>query len=109
MRAEQRLRDFLADTVHELRTPLTSIQGFAELYRHGGLRHGTELDEAMAAIESEVGRMRLLVNDLLLLAHRMSGGRFRARRWTCSKSPRTRCATPMSGCRAAVALLPTRR
>jgi two-component system OmpR family sensor kinase len=66
--SEQRLRQFLADAAHELRTPLTSIQGFAELYRRGGARAGPELDEAMGAIESEVGRMRLLVSDLLLLA-----------------------------------------
>lgn len=66
--SEQRLRQFLADASHELRTPLTSIQGFAELYRRGGTPPGPELDEAMGRIESEVGRMRLLVNDLLLLA-----------------------------------------
>jgi two-component system OmpR family sensor kinase len=66
--SEQRLRQFLADASHELRTPLTSIQGFAELYRRGGARPGPELDEAMGRIEDEVGRMRLLVNDLLLLA-----------------------------------------
>jgi two-component system OmpR family sensor kinase len=66
--SEERLRRFLADAAHELRTPLTSIQGFAELYRRGGARSGPELDEAMGAIEAEVGRMRLLVNDVLLLA-----------------------------------------
>jgi two-component system OmpR family sensor kinase len=66
--SEQRLRQFLADASHELRTPLTSIQGFAELYRRGGTPPGPALDEAMGRIESEVGRMRLLVNDLLLLA-----------------------------------------
>ena len=66
--SEQRLRQFLADASHELRTPLTSIQGFAELYRRGGTPPGPELDEAMGRIESEVGRMRVLVNDLLLLA-----------------------------------------
>jgi two-component system OmpR family sensor kinase len=66
--SEQRLRQFLADAAHELRTPLTSINGFAELYRRGGVAPGPELDEAMGAIGSEVARMRLLVNDLLLLA-----------------------------------------
>ncbi len=66
--SEQRLRQFLADASHELRTPLTSIQGFAELYRRGGTPPGPELDEAMGRIEGEVGRMRVLVNDLLLLA-----------------------------------------
>ncbi len=66
--SEQRLRQFLADASHELRTPLTSIQGFAELYRRGGAPPGPALDEAMGRIESEVGRMGLLVGDLLLLA-----------------------------------------
>jgi two-component system, OmpR family, sensor kinase len=66
--SERRLRQFLADASHELRTPLTSIQGFAELYRRGGAPAGPALDEAMGRIEGEVSRMRLLVNDLLLLA-----------------------------------------
>jgi two-component system OmpR family sensor kinase len=66
--SEQRLRQFLADASHELRTPLTSIQGFAELYRRGGAPPGPGLDEAMGRIESEVGRMALLVGDLMLLA-----------------------------------------
>jgi two-component system OmpR family sensor kinase len=66
--SERRMRQFLADASHELRTPLTSIQGFAELYRRGGAPPGPELDEAMGRIEAEVGRMRLLVTDLLLLA-----------------------------------------
>jgi two-component system OmpR family sensor kinase len=66
--SERKLRRFLADASHELRTPLTSIQGFAELYRRGGVPAGPELDEAMGRIEGEVSRMRLLVNDLLLLA-----------------------------------------
>jgi two-component system, OmpR family, sensor kinase len=66
--SERRLRRFLADASHELRTPLTSIQGFAELYRRGGAPPGPALDEAMGRIEAEVGRMHLLVNDLLLLA-----------------------------------------
>lgn len=66
--SERRLRQVLADAAHELRTPLTSIQGFAELYRRGGAPPGPVLDEAMGRIESEVSRMRLLVNDMLLLA-----------------------------------------
>ncbi len=66
--SESRLRQFLADASHELRTPLTSIQGFAELYRRGGTPPGPILDEAMGRIESEVVRMRVLVNDLLQLA-----------------------------------------
>ncbi len=64
---ELRLRQFLADASHELRTPLTSIQGFAELFRLGG---GTEVDlpVILRRIEQESGRMRVLVEELLLLA-----------------------------------------
>jgi two-component system OmpR family sensor kinase len=66
--SEQRLRQFVADASHELRTPLTSIRGFAELYRRGGVPPGPALDEAMSRIESEAGRMGVLVEDLLMLA-----------------------------------------
>src|SRR6266508_3800355 len=66
--SERRMRRLLADAAHELRTPLTSVQGFAELYRRGGAPPGPALDEAMACIETDVRRMRRLVDDLLLLA-----------------------------------------
>ncbi|WP_433824925.1 sensor histidine kinase [Actinoplanes sp. CA-015351] len=66
--SEQRLRQFVADASHELRTPLTSIRGFAELYRRGGVHSSADLDETMARIEGEAGRMGVLVEDLLMLA-----------------------------------------
>ena len=66
--SERRLRQFVADASHELRTPLTSIRGFAELYRRGGAPSGPALDETMSRIESEAGRMGVLVEDLLMLA-----------------------------------------
>jgi two-component system, OmpR family, sensor kinase len=65
---EQRLRQFLADASHELRTPLTSIQGFAELFRLGAEQNEADLAVTMRRIEEESGRMRHLVDDLLLLA-----------------------------------------
>jgi two-component system, OmpR family, sensor kinase len=65
---EERLRRFLADASHELRTPLTSIQGFAELFRLGADHPQVDLPTIMRRIEEESGRMRLLVEDLLLLA-----------------------------------------
>ncbi|GAA1285316.1 hypothetical protein Psi02_32210 [Planotetraspora silvatica] len=67
--SEARMRRFLADASHELRTPLTSVRGFAELYRRGGTPAGPPLDEAMRRIEDEAGRMGVLVDDLLTLAH----------------------------------------
>jgi len=65
---EQRLRQFLADASHELRTPLTSIQGFAELFRVGGDNARVDLPTILRRIEEESARMRVLVEDLLLLA-----------------------------------------
>ena len=67
---EHRLRQFLADASHELRTPLTSIQGFAELFRLGAdedLDH-VNLEIIGRRIEEESARMKVLVEDLLLLA-----------------------------------------
>jgi two-component system OmpR family sensor kinase len=64
---EQRLRQFLADASHELRTPLTSIQGFAELFRLGADAQ-VDLPVILRRIEQESGRMKALVEDLLLLA-----------------------------------------
>jgi two-component system OmpR family sensor kinase len=66
--SEARLRQFLADASHELRTPLTSIQGFAELFRLGVANEHVDTDVIMRRIEEESQRMRLLVDDLLLLA-----------------------------------------
>jgi two-component system, OmpR family, sensor kinase len=65
---EQRLRQFLADASHELRTPLTSIQGFAELFRVSGDQARVDLPTILRRIEEESARMKVLVEDLLLLA-----------------------------------------
>jgi two-component system, OmpR family, sensor kinase len=66
--SEAKLRQFLADASHELRTPLTSIQGFAELFRLGVANEHVDHDVIMRRIEEESQRMRVLVDDLLLLA-----------------------------------------
>jgi two-component system OmpR family sensor kinase len=66
--SEERLRRFVADASHELRTPVTTIRGYAELYRHGGLAAGPELDDAMRRTEQEAARMGRLVGDMLTLA-----------------------------------------
>ena len=65
---ELKLRRFLADASHELRTPLTSIQGFAELFRLGAEHPDFDLALVMRRIEQESGRMKVLVDDLVLLA-----------------------------------------
>lgn len=63
--SEERMRRFIGDASHDLRTPLTTIRGYAELYRQGAAR---DTEMLMGRIESEAGRMGLLVEDLLLLA-----------------------------------------
>lgn len=65
---EHRLRQFLADASHELRTPLTSIQGFAELFRMGAAEDTAKLAVILRRIEEESDRMKVLVEELLLLA-----------------------------------------
>ncbi|GAA3924224.1 sensor histidine kinase [Actinoplanes auranticolor] len=72
-RAEDRARTFAADASHELRTPLATVSGWLELYRQGNLS-GEDVEQAVARIEDEVGRIRLLVDELGLLA-RLDTGR----------------------------------
>ena len=67
-RSEDRLRQFVSDASHELRTPVTTIQGYADLYRSGGLRETSALDDAMRRTEQEARRMARLVDDMLTLA-----------------------------------------
>lgn len=63
-----KMRRFISDAGHELRTPLVSVRGYAEMYRHGWLEKGEQLDQAMERIEKEAIRMGSLVDDLLALA-----------------------------------------
>ncbi|MBW8799590.1 MAG: HAMP domain-containing histidine kinase [Streptomyces sp.] len=72
--SEMRVRQFVADASHELRTPLASIRGYAELTRRGREQVGPDTRHALGRIESEAGRMTVLVEDLLLLA-RLDAGR----------------------------------
>lgn len=65
--AEDRLRTFVADASHELRTPLTAMAGWLDLYVQGAL-DGDSLEEALQRVSAETARMRLLVDELGLLA-----------------------------------------
>ncbi|MEO8266983.1 MAG: histidine kinase dimerization/phospho-acceptor domain-containing protein [Ilumatobacteraceae bacterium] len=97
--SEAKLRQFLADASHELRTPLTSIQGFAELFRLGVANEHVDTDVIMRRIEEESKRMRVLVDDLLLLApprraarHRTDAGRSRHLGGRCVHRCGRRCS-----------------
>ena len=72
--AEDKIRAFAADASHELRTPLATISGWLDLYNQGSLATPQELDRALGRIDAEAGRMRLLVEELSLLA-RLDAGR----------------------------------
>ena len=77
-RSEERMRRFVGDASHELRTPLAAVAAYAELFERGASTHPEDLERLMAGIGSEAGRMRELVEDLLLLA-RLDEGRPLAR------------------------------
>jgi two-component system OmpR family sensor kinase len=72
-RAEATVRSFAADASHELRTPLATISGWLDLYHQGGIS-GAGLETALDHIDVEAGRMRLMVEELALLA-RLDAGR----------------------------------
>ena len=72
-RAEENARSFAADASHELRTPLATISGWLDLYQQGALA-GEGVGDAVGHIDAEVGRMRLIVEELGLLA-RLDAGR----------------------------------
>jgi two-component system OmpR family sensor kinase len=77
-KAEDKVRAFAADASHELRTPLATISGWLDLYNQGGLRRPGQLEHALERVNAETGRMRLLVEELSLLA-RLDAGRPLAR------------------------------
>jgi len=71
--AMRRQREFAADASHELRTPLAVVRGSVEDLRRNADQPVSEVGNALDDIETEVDRMRALVDDLLLLARTDSG------------------------------------
>ncbi|QIN82109.1 HAMP domain-containing protein [Rubrobacter tropicus] len=69
-----RQRRFAADASHELRTPLTSIAGYARMLKSWGLENREAGREGVEAILEESERMRVLVEDLLVVARGDEGG-----------------------------------
>jgi two-component system, OmpR family, sensor kinase len=66
--ALERQRRFAADASHELRTPLTAISGHARMLDEWALEEDPErARRSVGAIRQEVGRMRDLVESLLVL------------------------------------------
>jgi signal transduction histidine kinase len=61
-------REFIADASHELRTPLTVIQGQLEVLANRADVAPDEVRRVERLVNREIGRMRRIVDDLLLLA-----------------------------------------
>jgi len=70
--AEMQMRQFVADAGHELRTPLTIVLGYIDLLRRKADGGDERSRRIFASIATEGGRMRTLIDNLVLLA-RMEG------------------------------------
>lgn len=64
---------FVSDASHELRTPIAVIQGYADMLSRWGKDDETVLEEGIAAIQTESGHMKKLIEQLLFLARGDSG------------------------------------
>lgn len=73
--ARRREHEFLASVSHELRTPITAIRGYAEAIGENAVT-GETLNDAVAVIHDEAGRLERLVQDVLDLA-RLGAKEFR--------------------------------
>jgi signal transduction histidine kinase len=71
-RADQVLKDFVANVSHDLRTPLTMIAGFSAAMLDGTARNG-EVEESAEVIHDEALKMQRMVEDLLQLTRLESG------------------------------------
>jgi signal transduction histidine kinase len=71
--SEESLRGFVGSAAHELRTPLTSIQGFSQALLDGTAASPEQQQRSAAAIYRESGRLKRLVDALLILSRYDSG------------------------------------
>jgi len=65
--ARIREREFLVSVSHDLRTPLTTIAGYAEAMQEGRIDR-SDLERVASVLVTEAGRLRRLVEDLMLLS-----------------------------------------
>lgn len=65
---ENMRKDFVANVSHELKTPLTSIQGFIETLKEGAAEKKEIRDKFIDIIDIEANRLRLLIDDILVLS-----------------------------------------
>ncbi len=73
-RLERQKVEFLSVASHELKTPLTSLKILTQLTQRRLVRAGVAEAEQLVGMERSIGRMELLVNDLLDIS-RLEGGK----------------------------------
>lgn len=67
-RVEASRAEFLSNVSHEIRTPLSYVQGYAQILQEGMAETKEEQANYLSIIQEEVGRVRVLLEDLLDLA-----------------------------------------
>jgi two-component system phosphate regulon sensor histidine kinase PhoR len=70
---ENTRKDFVANVSHELRTPLSLIQGYVETLLDGAKDNPDVAVKFLRTIERNAGRLRLLIEDLLVISELESG------------------------------------
>lgn len=65
--ARIRERQFLMSVGHDLRTPLTTISGYVEVLEEGDVE-SAEINRIAGVLDRETGRLKRLIEDLMLLA-----------------------------------------
>ncbi|RCW73059.1 sensor histidine kinase [Saliterribacillus persicus] len=63
----QSQRQFFQNASHELKTPLMTIQGYAEGIRDG-VFEGAEEQRGLNVMVKEIGRLKKIINEMILLA-----------------------------------------
>ncbi|QYR19345.1 HAMP domain-containing histidine kinase [Paenibacillus sp. sptzw28] len=61
-------KQFVEDASHELRTPLTILEGHLSVLNRWGKHDPAVLDESLSIFKQEIRRLKLLVEELLLLS-----------------------------------------
>lgn len=79
-RAETMRRDFVANVSHEIRTPLTVLSGYVETLQNLPLDM-SEQAHTLDVMAQQAKRMRVLVNDLLMLSRLESSPDVGAGKW----------------------------
>ena len=70
---ENTRKDFVANVSHELRTPLSLIQGYIETLLDGAKDNPDVAVKFLRSIERNTERLRLLIEDLLVISELESG------------------------------------